>query len=778
MRKLGILSVGVVGAVLAAIVFPLTAMLLPLCGVSIGIGLIGVLLRKRSAKMSCVLRYVSVGFVIGFFSMVCHQEMQFQPAQGLDNTTIELQAVVTGIPEPSYDMWQVPVTCITEQGRRLPMLLTIDERGETLQPGDEISGIAHCQLAGTYQRAQGILLTGKFYGDLTVQSPGHIPFWMLPLVWAEELKDTIVQVFPETVSPITVAVVTGDTDLLSEELNLALQHTGLSHAVAVSGMHLAFLAGMVSLCLGGNRRLTAILLIPICIIFTIMTGCTPSVVRATIMILLTQLAPLVNRESDSLTTMAVALGLQVLQNPYTLLHIGLQLSFAAVAGILLCSDVVYNGLQGCFHLKKAKRWSILWWRQLIPKLVIATLASTAGASVFTLPLIAFHMQSVSLIAPLSNLIVLWAMDFLFQIGLVLGLMGLVFAPLAQLIAVPTVFLAHYIQGAVTWLDGLPFSSLSLEGEYYCIWFLYSYLILAGVWLIPGRKRAIAPIGGIVFMLSLSILLTAWSFWWGEASVTVLDVGQGQCVLVRMGNFLCMVDCGGNRDAGEKAVSYLKNAGVTRLDLLVLTHYHADHANGIEQVLKQIQVDHIALADVEEDSSLRSEIEGLCALTGVDQCMIDTKTQFQLEDGSITLFPPMFQSGDVNEQGLSCLVSWGETDLLLTGDMSEEGEQELLQQLPVSQVELLMAGHHGSATSTSQQLLSQLRPGLVLISVGENNRYGHPAPETLQRIQDIGAGVLRTDQSGKIQIQIQEVETFGSQSEDGSNGLSPVGEGTV
>lgn len=189
--------------------------------------------------------------------------------------------------------------------------------------------------------------------------------------------------------------------------------------------------------------------------------------------------------------------------------------------------------------------------------------------------------------------------------------------------------------------------------------------------------------------------------------------------------------------------------------LVLTHFHDDHANGVPQLLERLDVSAIAMPDTDRDAPLRREILALARERGTEVWLIREDAVLELDGNSrLTLFAPL-GGGDVNEQGLTVLASTGEFDALFTGDMGSESELLLLEHAALPDIELLMAGHHGSKGATSQALLDAVTPEYVFLSVGENNRYGHPAPETLERLE--GLAVYRTDLQGNLTLRVSDTE---------------------
>ena len=705
MRRLAIFSFSFGAAALCAALLPLDGALWLLGALALSAALLtGLPLGSKKARLA--VRWGAMGLAAGFLWTAGYTALFWRPAQALDDRTVRLSGAVAEWPQEREYGWSVLVRMETE-GPAVPTLLFADSQAAQLRPGDRVETVAHCTLADrsqtgeeiTYYTAKGILLTAQGYGLLSWERPEAVPLRDRPALWSRELKDSIDRSFPGDAAPLVKALVTGNRDSLTDPFTTSLQRTGLTHTVAVSGMHLAFLAGLISLLLGASRRLTALVLIPVSALFCLVAGCTPSVVRAAIMIVLLQLAPLLRRERDDCTALGTALLLLLLWNPYSAAHIGLQLSFAAVAGILLCADKVQRGLLA-----------------LLPK---------PGAG----------------------------KGLLARAGLCLGTLGLLLPRLAALGAVPAALLARYLDGVIQWLAGFPFSSVTMGPVYYRAWIVLVYLLALSGFLLPGKKRWTVPVCCGVSTLCLAILLSSWSFWRGPGSVTALDVGQGESILIRSGGFLTLVDCGGSgyENAGDTVAGYLGDFGVRRLDLLVVPHFHNDHANGAARLLERMEVGLLALPDVDRESPIRQELLSAAECAGTEVRFIRSDTALELDgERTVRLFAPL-GAGETNEEGLSVLVSQGEFDTLITGDMGMDVERALLARMDLPRVEVLAVGHHGSRYSTGRELLEQIRPEIALISVGRHNGYGHPDPGTVERLLAAGAEVYRTDLHGTVTV---------------------------
>ena len=177
----------------------------------------------------------------------------------------------------------------------------------------------------------------------------------------------------------------------------------------------------------------------------------------------------------------------------------------------------------------------------------------------------------------------------------------------------------------------------------------------------------------------------------------------------------------------------------------MTHYDADHAGGAQQLLARVRVDSLFLPDLEDESGLREVLE----VSDSQVFVVSGLTEISVPNGEIRLYPAVLKEND-NNGGVCVLATAAEYDILVTGDMDRFAEMRLLARYDLPDVELLVAGHHGSKDATSQVLMDAVTPETVVVSVGENT-YGHPAKETLRRIKAAGAEVLRTDELGTVTI---------------------------
>ncbi|MGN0979261.1 MAG: DNA internalization-related competence protein ComEC/Rec2 [Candidatus Avoscillospira sp.] len=691
------------------------------------------LLGPSWSRLACV---ACLGLCAGILWCFLYGALLLPPVRDLDGTEQTVTVRVTDWPwETEYGI--AMDVRLFWQGRDCGAMLYAGSMEDLPEPGDTVTCTAELHRTGT-EPLSGDSLTARSGGtvvllnassELTVET-GTVPRTARVRRW---LQERLHRLYAGQAAGLLRAVLTGDRWELSYGDRNDLAVAGVSHAIAVSGMHVTMLLTLLTLLLGVRSKAAAWLGIPLVCFFAVMTGGSPSVIRAAVMEVLLLGAVLVKREYDVPTALSAAALVLLLQNPWAVASAGMQLSFAAVLGIYLFSGRVYRRLLG------AERQP-----GLLLRTVVTALSATFGATVLTAPLCALYFGMLSLAAPLTNLLVLWAVTGVFTLGLLSCLLG----PAGPILAWVVTRLSGYIFLVCRWIAAFPFAA-AYGGTPLLAWGLCAYGLLL-VLLLWKTLRPVIPLCLLGMALCGCLFWSRWQFVRGDLSFTALDVGQGQCLLLESQGFTAMVDCGGDGEdeAGETAARYLHSMGQTHLDVLILTHYDLDHMGGVCQLLHRVRVDRLLLPDLQ--SERRAVLEEAAKASGTEVLVVSEKTDVTFSAGELQVFPP--DSGkNGNESGLCVLATAAEYDILITGDRSFSGEQSLLSRWALPHVDLLVAGHHGAADSTSLALLGRVTPETVVISVGENNPYGHPADSTLERLQFVGAEILRTDLQGTITI---------------------------
>jgi len=299
------------------------------------------------------------------------------------------------------------------------------------------------------------------------------------------------------------------------------------------------------------------------------------------------------------------------------------------------------------------------------------------------------------------------------------------------------WLIRYVLVIAKTLARFPLAAVYTQSVYIVLWAVICYiLMIAFLCLRKGQPHVLIACCGIG--LCLALMLSWVEPLLNDVRMTVLNVGQGQCILLQADGKSYLIDCGGDSDddAADLAAETLLSQGVTRLDGLILTHFDRDHAGGAAYLLSRVPADAVFVPENQEDLDL-----------GDTPVVVQEDLTLRWADNELTVFAPVLSTSS-NESGLSVLFSGGNCDILITGDMSTLGETLLLHEKRIPELTALVAGHHGSKSSTGQRLLEQTTPEYVFISVGDNS-YGHPHPQVLERLERYGCAVFRTDRNGSI-----------------------------
>ena len=625
------------------------------------------------------------------------------------------------------------------------------------RPGDTVTGTAQWQSAAhfdsddvTHFNARGVyaLLYGR--EDVRLSAGDGDALRWLPQRASKAFREKVAAIWDDArVSGFLTAELTGDKSAMDDGDYLAMQETGLAHLFAVSGLHCAFLVTLLALLISRRQRLLCAVTIPLLLFYMVMVGMSPSVVRACIMQIFLLIAPLFRRGSDPLTSLAAALLVILLCNPFAAASVSLQLSFSATLGMVLLSPRLYKLLTGWYKGKCRPLRAALCF-------VAANLSATLSAVVFTAPLTAWYFRIFVLVAPLSSLLAVPAAGWSFMAAFVTVLLGFVWLPLASLLGWISWALVRYILWIANGMMSWRYHAVYFTNPYLIYWLLFLYAAFIGCAATPDGKRKYLLASALsVLTLTAAIWVNRQDYQYSVLTALTLDVGQGESVILTSGGETALVDCGSSnsyKDPGGLAADTLHSMGVRELSAVVVTHYHADHTNGLYEVLRRIPVQTIYLPDIEDEYGVRERLVSLAEEKGAQVTYVTKETADTLGDTVLTIYPPVQSGGDLNELGLTALASAGDFDLLITGDMSGSTEKKLVETYALPDIEVLVVSHHGSRYSSNIRFLKSVTPEAAVISVGDNN-YGHPSEETLQRLLAVGADIWRTDQQGTIRITV-------------------------
>lgn len=583
-------------------------------------------------------------------------------------------------------------------------------------------------------------------------------------IWKTEMMNRCEKIYPDEEAGILEAMLFGEKSELSGDIKELYQAAGISHVLVISGLHISLLALAVA---GILRRLGfpmpvwVILSVGVLAGYGILIGQPTTAVRALLMFFVLQGARLLGRSYDLLSALAFAGILMLLDNPDLILDGGCRLSFCAVIGV------------GWYVSEKNKIFWSIGEKEKRKNRGKGGKGSSAGAILeniragwylwlFTLPVMLDTFYQVSVVGILWNLVAIPLLPVIIAsggLGVVLAGWNIFLGSLAGSPAYGMLQLYQEI-GNISeklpvgmWTPGQP--SKPVIAGYYLVIFL---LVLVEKQLIKREKRwKIFP--GMELCSMLLLLLLMAHPWQQREKITFLDVGQGDASLLQSGGQTLLLDGGSTsqKNVGTYVIlPYIKQQGISCLEAVVLTHTDQDHINGVTEVLEEgkkgwLTVKNLMYPYWMEGTEQGKQLKKLAEEAGASCRKIRAGDRLTIGKAEAVVLYPKEQEkiAEPNAGSLVLFWKWEGVRAMFTGDLPEEKERELLQNLPAC--EILQVGHHGSATSTCREFLEQVQPSLAVISCAMKNRYGHPSPDTVDRLKKTGCEIRYTMRSGAITI---------------------------
>jgi competence protein ComEC len=583
---------------------------------------------------------------------------------------------------------------------------------------------------------------------------------------------------------ILMAMTIGEEGGLTEELRERFMAAGVTHIISISGSHLGMVA-VICFWLTRNalfllpersyhwltiradpRKIAALAAIFPVVFYAFLAGGQVATIRSLIMILAGLAALVLDRDGDLLSALAIAALISLVPDPQALFDISFQLSYLSV----LCIAFVVS-TRNALELRPETRTGKLLNSALLLVAISVAAALTTG------PLVAYYFHQVSFAGILANMVVVpFAGAVVVPLGLASGILSIVtgslpFAALNQ-------FSADAFVALVSLFSRIPFASVHLSSPGFLFAAGYAgLLITSALWLRARLFAAYRPLetssrpprftpAAMVISALLIVLSAAAPLLRGHRSqVTFVDVGQGDCALVETSSGrTILIDGGGTRenrfDIGRGVLSpYLWERGIRALDLVILSHPHPDHMNGLIAVLRNFTVREVWGSGLDTGLSGYADLQEVIRARKIPFRQVAAGDRARVGEADLIVLHPgaSFRQrtkkayAAENDRSLVVRLGLAGRRLLFAGDIHIEGERELLRHGPDLAVDLVKVPHHGSRTSSNSGLVAALHPSVAVITVGEGNPYRHPSAETETRYREIGAAVYRTDRHGAITV---------------------------
>ena len=590
------------------------------------------------------------------------------------------------------------------------------------------------------------------------------------LAFKRQAQGVIALILHDPQAALLTGILLGVETGIPADLMKDFSATGTAHIIAISGFNISIIAGLFSRLarrLFGKRRAMPVALAGI-IIYTILVGASAAVVRAAIMGCLYVIATHYGRQTDALTLLMAAAILMTLINPQTLWDLGFQLSFAATLGLILYTPL----LQSWFERLLSKALSPGTAKRAVEVLNEALIV-TLAAQITTMPIIIYSFRQLSLVTLLSNFAVLPAQPGVMLWGGLATIAGLVWLPLGQVLGwIAWLFLTYTIR-AVEITASVPYASLNLGHVSPGLVWLY-YGLLAGATLVsrqePSRLKSLwrRLTDRLSTKVLIAVLITAAILIWiavaslpdGKLHVVFFDVGEGDAIFIETprGQQI-LIDGGPSPTTLISALGRRMPFWDRSLDLVILTHADEDHLAGLIPVLERYRVGQVLDTGYEHNNPMYECWLELISEKGIPTNLARAGMRIGTGDGAeLAVLHPgsalmRYTDADANNNSVVVRLVMGQVSFLLPGDIEEVAEDVLVASGQELTSTVLKVPHHGSSTSSSAAFLNAVNPELAVISVGADNRFGHPSPQVLERLEDLveEGRILRTDERGAIEV---------------------------
>lgn len=603
------------------------------------------------------------------------------------------------------------------------------------------------------------LKTNKIYGIIRVDSYANIiikqkknlsNFKLFIHKIREMLKQNIQELLTKKTYALGIGILIGDNSRINEKIVEDFKNSNLSHILAVSGAHINYVVLTVSILFTKKRagiKAQRVVTIMMMLFFMELTQMTSSVVRAGISCIIYMLASLLYRKADVINAMAISTLVILLNNPFSLFNIGFQLSYAGTLGIILFCKLIDIPIKN--KLLKYLKDSII---------------ISISANIFIIPIMMYQFNTISLTFILSNLLAGPLLGISIILEIIVLLISFMSINIAAIPAKVLNILLILIINIANWFSNIEISKIYVITPQIISIVAY-YLICAAIILKQKNRK-------IIVIIMLTVLIINLFPMPKKLRINFIDVGQGDSTLIRTEtNKVILIDSGGSTasssfDVGNKVLlPYLLDRRIKKIDFIIVSHFDADHCQAFETVIDNINVRKVVVCKQSMITQEYLNIINKCKKKNIkiivvergDKLKIDKRTEFEilhpgerfLDDGK----------GGLNANAIVCKMNYKLNNgkifsILFTGDIEVEAEKELEQVYGKKlKADILKVAHHGSKTSSREKFIKLVSPKIALIGVGENNKFGHPADITLERLEKENVKVYRTDQMGEVSITI-------------------------
>lgn len=637
------------------------------------------------------------------------------------------------------------------------------------------------------------LYSQNIYGSIYLENENSIEIsetntFHLITYMQNSILNSLKKFLPKEHLGIVLGMIIGDTSYISEEVKDEFKQSGITHLLAVSGSNVTYIILITKFLFNKfcGKSFSNFITIFMIILFVFISGASPSVVRAGIMAIILIFSEILARAPNTISTISVTAILILLYNPIIICDVGFILSFGGTIGIVLFN----NRLMAYFN---DKLFIIL--KNKIFKYILEMFAVTLSAQIVLTPVMWYYFNTISLIAMITNLLVAPFVGYITILGIAVYFTSLIFIPIARILSYATYVLVSFVIFISKICASVPYGNILLPTPsllFLITYYFILYLIFANLDKVTlNREKNENPnrisqlynsdrydLKLIKKMISLLIMIQIiiYVFPKNYIEINMIDVGQGDSMLIKSNNYNILIDGGGSEnsdyDVGKSVlVPYLLDNTNGTIDVMMISHFHEDHAEGCISVLENLKVGKIFIGTQPKTTNLYEKLLKIAKEKKIPVITLARGDCINLGEISFRILSPkkgVEIADDLNNNSFVIRMDYYNTSLLLTGDIEKETEENLLKEcikknkqtlmgdkdlINLLDVDILKVAHHGSKSSSSFSFLEAVTPKIALISLGIDNKFGHPSEEIIERLKNINCKIYRTDECGEISLKV-------------------------
>lgn len=567
----------------------------------------------------------------------------------------------------------------------------------------------------------------------------------------KKAKENIKKIFDKKTANLLIGILIGDNKELDNNIIENFKNSGVYHILAISGTHISYIVIILELMINQlniDKRIRKIILIIGIIFFTLVTNSGVSIIRAAMMTIMGIVANILYRKSDIVNNIAISMLVLLIINPFTILDISFQLSYGGVIGIILLKKSYENFFKRLVHIERVNK-------------AISTILS---AQTIIINILIYNYHTISLTFLMSNLLISIIIGPIIMMGFIILSVSFLSIKLAHIIAYIESILVNVLVITANFFGTMKLSKIYVTTPS-IIYIIGYYVLILGLTVFKKKKYYnLIKYKKTIVLINIILIISMNIYKLQGMRVYFIDVGQGDSTLiVTQSNKKILIDTGGRTKesgydiGGQIVLPYLLNRKIKKLDYVMISHFDSDHCEALLTIMDGVKISNLIISKQVERTELFEKIIKKAREKYINIILVKKGTVIEIDKVvKLNILYPnedlIFD--DMNNNSIVAKLNYKEFSILFTGDIEEKAERkiiELYQGTDILKSKVLKVAHHGSNTSTSEDFLNEVLPEIAIIGVGKNNKFGHPAKVTIERLSKIKTSIYRTDMEGEIII---------------------------